>query len=380
LASTNNDARRSVRITGVGDIMLDQRLRPPRIFYHFQDLSVSPGAPVAPVGIPFVNTEASLRWLESLGRNTSDVVASAHAFTSIPNPSPPNGEMDIPFAGIRDFLTGSDVVIANLECPLTARGRRFTNDACYAASPHYAHALKRAGIDVVSFANNHCFDFGDVGFDDTLAALRDADVGVVGAGATLEQARAPLVITRCAYRIAFIAYSMIGSAHIFATSDESGIAPFNPLVVAEDVAGAKRQADFAVVSVHWGRENEAAPSYRIVELAHDCIDAGADVVFGHHSHVPGSIEIYKGRPIFYSLGNFIFGHTHREWGVNIAASVSIESGAVKGVRITPLAGHFGPSVATGAAAEHCLRRLEAVSRGFGTRFVWDNESAAIDWS
>lgn len=360
--------------------MLDQRLRPPRIFYHLPDMLVSPGMPVAPIAIPFANTDASLRWLESLGRSATDVITSAHAFTSIANAPGIIDDVDLPFAGVRDLLAESDVVVANLECPLTTRQRRYNNDVCYAASPNYAAALERAGIHVVSFANNHCFDYGEGGFEDTLSALCLAGVGAIGAGPTLEKARAPLVLERGNHRIAFLAYSMIGAPHIFATADESGVVPFNPLVVAEDLSRAKRDADIAVVCVHWGKENDDAPSHRLVELAHDCIDVGADVVYGHHPHVPGAIEVYKGRPIFYSLGNFIFGHSHREWSINIAASVSFQDGTVQSVRITPLAGHFGPAVATGAAAEHCLRRLEFVSRGFGTRFVPDRGAAVIQSS
>ena len=380
LARSENAAAAPITITGVGDIMLDQRVRPPRIFYHFPDISLSPGMPLAPVGIPFANTETSVRWLESLGRSAADVLSSAHAYISIANPAGVIDDVDFPFMGVNGLLAEPDIVVANLECPLTTRRRRYNNDTCYAASPDYAAALARAGIDVVSLANNHCFDYGEGGFDDTLTALRGAAVGVIGAGATLEEARTPLMLERGGHRLAFLAYTMIGAPHIFATADESGVAPFNPLVVAEDVGRAKETADLVIVSVHWGKENDPVPSHRIVELAHDAIDVGADVVYGHHPHVPGAVEIYQGRPIFYSLGNFIFGHTHREWSTNIAATVSFRHGALETVRITPLVGHFGPAIATGPAAEHCLGRLEFASRGFGTRLVPDGGSAIVSSS
>lgn len=371
---------RQLTITGLGDIMLDQRLRLPRVFYHLPDVSIAPGVPPPLVAIPFVNSEASLRWLRSLGRSAADVLTTSHAFRCVAEPAHAGaeGDVDRPFAAIRELLAGSDVVVANLEAPLTTRARRYNNDMCYSASPDYAAAMKRAGIDVVSLANNHCFDYGEEGFIDTLSALRAANVGVIGAGATLETARAPLIIAECGYRVAFLAYSMVGAPHLFATAEESGIAPFNPFVVAEDVAGARSMADLVVLSVHWGNENEGSPSPRLVELAHDCIDVGADVVFGHHPHVPGALELYKSRPIFYSLGNFVFGHSHKEWHSNIAASICFRDNSLASIRITPLAGHFQPAVATGDFAGQCIQRLQDVSRSFGTKLTADEGSAVVE--
>jgi poly-gamma-glutamate capsule biosynthesis protein CapA/YwtB (metallophosphatase superfamily) len=369
---------RQITITGVGDIMLDRLLQAPRVFYHLPDLSACPGPSVSRVALPFINSDASRRWLNALGRSTADVVSSAHASACMPVDAGESvSDPDFPFAAIAGRLAESDMVVGNLESPLTTRRRRYANDTCYSARPEYATALKRAGIHIVSFANNHCFDYGEGGFEDTLLTLRSSGVGVIGAGSNLEAARVPFVLSSDGYAIAFIAYSMVGAPHIFATEDESGIVPFNPLVVAEDVSRARAEAEFIVVSVHWGLENEASPSHRIVELAHDCIDVGADVVFGHHQHTPGGIEIYKDRPIFYSLGNFVFGHGHPEWTNNITGSVTLRGDAVVSVRVTPLVGHFQPAVATGGSARRCLQRVAEISRRFGTSMSIDGDSAVI---
>jgi poly-gamma-glutamate synthesis protein (capsule biosynthesis protein) len=360
---TDVSESRSLTITAVGDIMLDRRLLPPRTFMHIPDVSTCGSSYEGQVRFPFINDEQSVRWLTDLDRHVHGVRATAHYTQSEPLRLPADGgDYDYPFRKIKDALKQSNIVFGNLECPLSTRGRRINNDSCYSADPNYAGAMAEAGFRVMSFANNHCFDYGENAFHDTLDALRNAGITPVGAGATLAEARKPAILRVNGATVAFLAYSMIGFPSVWATENECGAAPMNPMMFGQDIRRVRRQADVVVLSVHWGVETRAVPYPRIVDLAHDCIDNGADVILGHHPHVPGSVEMYRGRPIFYSLGNFIFGHEHEEWSDGIMARLHIERGALAKVETIPITGRYQPEVATGDAAEAVQQRVAEASR------------------
>jgi len=358
--------------------MLDRRLLPPRIFYHHPDFATCAGAFEGQIRYPFSNTDESVRWLAGLDRSVNGIRATSHLAQSTPLQLPEDGAaFDYPFRGIADQLRASQIVFGNLECPLSKRGRRLNNDTCYSADPAFAATMAAAGFNVMSFANNHCFDFGEEAFFDTLEILRKNGIQSVGAGATLAEARNPATFRVNGVTVAFLAYSLIGPHWIWATPDESGAAPLNPMIVGQDIQRARRQADFVILSMHWGVESRAVPYPRLVELAHDCIDSGADAILGHHPHVAGSVEVYKGRPIFYSLGNFVFGHDHEEWSDGIMARLHIESGALRKAEIVPIAGRYQPAVATGETAAFVQRRVAEASRRFQTPFTLSGEIETI---
>lgn len=368
--ATEPDQSRSLTITAVGDIMLDRRLLPPRTFFHHPDFSSCAGNFEGQVRYPFPNTDESVLWLKDLDRHVHGIRATSHLAQSVPLQLPEGGSAyDYPFRRIAGELRSSEIVFGNLECPLSTRGRRLNNDTCYQADPAFAEAMATAGFRVLSFANNHCFDYGETAFYDTLDALRRNGITPVGAGASLAEARTPALFHINGVTVAFLAYSLVGPHWIWATSDEGGAAPLNPMIVGQDLQRARRQADFVVLSVHWGVESRAVPYPRIVELAHDCIDNGADVILGHHSHVPGSIEVYRGKPIFYSLGNFIFGHDHDEWSDGMMARLHIEAGVLRKAEMIPISGRYQPEVASGDAAAVVRRRVAEASRRFQTPFT-----------
>ena len=243
------------------------------------------------------------------------------------------------FDGVRGTLAGGDVNFCQLEPVLTERGApapqaRLT---C-SSSPKAAGAIKRAGFDVISFATNHCMDWGRDGFQDTLDVLREEGFKLIGAGENLAIARQRQVVTLeesetgDVTKVAFLAYCSILPQNYWAQDHKPGCAPMRAYTVyeqiehdqpgtpcrihtyphredmahmLEDIAGAKAEADIVVVSAHWGihfKEAEIA-EYQI-DYAHAAIDAGADIVLGHHAHILKPIEVYKGKVIFYSLGNF----------------------------------------------------------------------------
>jgi poly-gamma-glutamate synthesis protein (capsule biosynthesis protein) len=357
----------SLSILAVGDIMLDRRLLPPRTFFHHPDYSSCSGPIDGQIRYPFPNTAECARWLSELGRDVQGIQATSHAVQSTALRLPEDAKAyDYPFRMIKDELRTSEIVFGNLECPLSARGRRLNNDACYSSSPEFAGAMAEAGVKVLSFANNHCFDYGETAFLDTLDALRASGIAPVGAGASLAEARKPALFRVNGVTVAFIAYSLVGPHWIWATPDECGAAPLNPMMVGQDIQRIRRQADVVVLSVHWGTELRAVPYPRIVELAHDCINAGADAILGHHPHVPGAVEVYGGRPIFYSLGNFIFGHDHEDWGDGMMARLHIEKGSLLKAEIIPINGRYQPEVASGEEATLVGKRVASASSRFKT--------------
>ncbi len=360
------DASDRLRVTAVGDMMFDRRLQSPRIFHHQLSLSTCiPG--LAPQGIPYVNTEASRRWVQSGSIDIDAIEVTSHASTSQALDLPAAAKtFDYPFAAVRDELRRADLVFGNLECPLSKRGRRARNDACYSADPRFAGALAAAPFHVLSFANNHCMDFGADAFRDTLEVLREHGIALIGAGTTLETARCPAVFERAGTRIAFLAYNMVGPDEVFACDSECGVVPLNAMMVEEDVGRIRNQVDLVVVSAHWGAELVPEPWPWLVSFAHDMVDCGVDLVLGHHPHVPGSVEIYRNRPIFYSLGNFCFGHSHAPWTNNMIVSVVIEERRLRFAELIPIAGTYQPRLLAGAECEAFAARMLELSSPFRT--------------
>lgn len=359
--------------------MFDRRLVPPRIFYHHPDVSSIGGPFEGHIRFPFTNTRESVHWLAALDRHIHGVHATSHLADSVLLELPPEADQpDYPFRQIAGEFQSSDLVFGNLECPLVSQGRRMANDVCYSADPAMAQAMAQAGFRVVSFANNHCFDYGEPAFLATIQALRDNGIAVVGAGTSLDAARTPAVLRVNGVAIAFLGYSMIGQDYVFATDGESGVAPLNPMIVGEDIRRTRAEADLIVLSLHWGVEGRPVPWPRLIELARDFIDTGADVILGHHPHVPGSVEIYRGRPILYSLGNFSFGHDHHKWGTDMIANIHVRDGAPHEIELLPIRGRYQPAVVNGDAAMKFHEYMTAISRHFGTVPLFSGRGSRIE--
>ncbi len=206
------------------------------------------------------------------------------------------GGMDWAFARVRDVLTADNLTAANLEVCLTnstdASGKMFP----LLAPPEFVSVLTEGGIDTVNTVNNHCFDFGTQGYADTLAALEGAEVGHFG---TLVDGKGNASGTTCTVQRGGILFGFAGYSY-----------PQNEtLPVIERQIKELRAAgcDVVVVSLHWGRETFMAPKSGQPSYAAKIIDMGADAVWGHHPHVLQPVQFYKGKPVLFSTGNFIFG-------------------------------------------------------------------------
>jgi poly-gamma-glutamate synthesis protein (capsule biosynthesis protein) len=276
-----------------------------------------------------------------------------------------NVEDDVrhPLQRIRDVVQSADLAFANLEMPLSARARP---TGAFAGRPEFADALAWAGFDVVATANNHSFDAEEIGLLDTIEHLDSAGVGHVGTGRDLEDARRPFVVERDGVRFAFLGYAAaVNVGGSFAGPSRSGVVPLDPSLVEEDIRRVRDQVDHVVVSFHWNIENTKQTHPAARDFAHAVIDAGADVVLGHHPHKPQGVEVYRGKVIFYSLGNVIFGHGHDYWGDGFIARLTLDKARIRQVEILPLAGTgtdlAQPYLLTGDRAQALLAEMRDLS-------------------
>jgi poly-gamma-glutamate capsule biosynthesis protein CapA/YwtB (metallophosphatase superfamily) len=214
------------------------------------------------------------------------------------------------FEETKHILSKADIVFCNLECPITREGRQLN---MFRADPDIAlKVLKDGSVDIVSIANNHILDFDDVGLLWTLDNLSKAGISHVGAGGNLEESRREVVFKVKGNRIAFLAYTetwfmWTNNDRKWEAGDATpGVMPASMEYLLEDINRVRKDVDLIIVSVHWGKEYVDAPTEFQYEFARTAIDAGANIVLGHHPHVLQGIEFYNDGIICYSLGNFIF--------------------------------------------------------------------------
>ena len=212
----------------------------------------------------------------------------------------------------RNLIKGADIAIANFENPAPNKWTWHTSKTVFSANPKFIDGLANAGIDYVSLANNHIRDAGGAGLLQTIANVTERGIAVSGAGKNLAAARKPAILEAAGTKVAILGYDAI-AGYYHATATKIGSAPFTAAVVKADVAAARKAgADLVIVFPHWGTEYDATPFANQKKLARMAIDAGADMIIGNHAHWAAAMEIYKGRPIWYALGNFVFDQTWSE--------------------------------------------------------------------
>lgn len=287
---------------------------------------------------------------------------------------------DWPWQNVRDVLSAADLTFVNLESPLTTAEGALRKDFVFRGPLEGAKGLAAAGVDVVSLANNHALDYDFRGLQDTWTALNAAGVRYVGSGDAVATAYAPTVLERNGLRIAFLAYvntppdsgTGFDLSAYEATADRPGVAWLSPATVAADVAAAKRSADIVVVSMHTGDEYGDQANLLQMSAAHSAIEAGADLVLGHHPHVLQGLESYKTGLIAYSLGNFVFDFDEVDYAqpglpsaLSAVLEVRLSREGVATCRIMPVVidDDGRPRRAEGEEADRVLTRLRALSDG-----------------
>jgi hypothetical protein len=207
-----------------------------------------------------------------------------------------------PFRGVMPVLQTGDILFGNLETVLTERTTKAQKSVSISSAPWKLKYLKEAGFDLLNLANNHILDCNSQGLKDTLEELRKQNIRSIGAGSG-DYWRGSTVIDCNGISIGFWGYNQTGFS-----DPETGlfINGISSDAIVRDIQAMSARCDVVVVSLHWGTENVSYPSPSQIELAHSLIDAGADVILGHHPHVIQGIENYGGGLIAYSLGNFQF--------------------------------------------------------------------------
>jgi poly-gamma-glutamate synthesis protein (capsule biosynthesis protein) len=214
-----------------------------------------------------------------------------------------------PWTDVKDMFRSDDVTIVNLECSPGDGGTRQVKQYSFRCSDRSAlSAMHDAGVDVANMGNNHSNDFGFPALLDGRARLSEAGLYPVGAGRNETEANSPAVFRRAGKTIAVLGFSrVVPEAAWRSKGDRPGVADgyVIPSMVAA-VRAAAVVADLVFVMIHWGNEGEAEPLAEDVERAHALIDAGTAAVFGHHAHRLQPLRFYKGHPIFFGLGNFVW--------------------------------------------------------------------------
>lgn len=282
-----------------------------------------------------------------------------------------------PFRKIADEFNKADITFVNLETPLSDEAYRV---GAFRTSTIFSEGLKFAGIDVVSVANNHMLDSERQGLFDTLNTLDQAGIKAVGAGKNLEDARKPAIFDKNGIKVAFLAYTQYANSGTgsFATSTLAGVMPLDPLLIKEDIKRVSDQVDHVILSFHWdiyhfdiSKQQTLHPD--AVKFAHEMIDAGADVILGHHPHVPRAVEYYKGKPILYSMAHLIFSFSLPHWMDNYVARLTLTKNEIKQVEILPVAGRLAelgqPYFLEGQRARDMLTNLKDLSAAMGGSFT-----------
>ncbi len=265
-----------------------------------------------------------------------------------------------------DFMNEADIATLNNEFSISSRGTPMQGKTyTYRAKPEYTRYYNEMGIDFVTLANNHVFDYGKDAFFDTMSTLDEYGIDYAGAGKNAEDAQKPIYYIVNGKKIGFISATR-AEKHILtpeATESEPGVFRcYDPERLLQVIEETKNRCDFVILFIHWGAENSEKLERVQKTTSHEYIDAGADLIIGTHAHCLQGIEFYKGKAIFYNLGNFWFSAKEIETGqaklvlapdltteyyfipgLQAACKVSYELGTARGREILDHLSAYDPS-------------------------------------
>lgn len=237
-----------------------------------------------------------------------------------------------------EVMRNCDVMMINNEFPYTDRGEPLPGKTfTFHASPSSATVLQDMGVDIVSLANNHSFDYGEVSMLDSLDTLQGIGMPYVGAGHNLEEATMPYYYVVNGYKIGIISATQIernGNPNTRgATEDACGVFRcMDPALLQETLTKMKENADFVILFIHWGTESTDVLDWAQTGQVEGYVDAGADLIIGAHPHVLQEVAYVKGVPVVYSLGNFWFNSRTLD---SCVVSASIKDGELQGLQFLP---------------------------------------------
>ena len=277
------------------------------------------------------------------------------------------GDIDTLFTDTLCLFNGNDINFVNLECALTESENKIPKFGPHlAASPNTAQVLKSVGVNYVGLSNNHIFDFGKEGAEDTLRYLARAGIAHTGFGENYEASRKNLVVQKDGEKICLITVCEL--EYSYALPDRMGSRPFDEFDTLDDIRAAAAENDRVIVLYHGGKENCQYPSPRLLKTCRAMARAGADVVLCQHSHCIGCYENFEGSHILYGEGNFHFVNpawTSAKWNTMLTVQYDTKT---HGIAFTPLVTtQLGITLAKGAQKEALLQefwqRSEALKDG-----------------
>ena len=278
------------------------------------------------------------------------------------------GDIDKVIApGLLAEMQAADIMMLNNEFTYSDRGepleeKQFT----FRAKPAYVSYLYDLGVDIVSLANNHTYDYGEVAFLDTLQTLKDAGMPFVGAGTNLEEASAPVYFIVNDMKIAFVSATQIERLDNPDTKGATETTPgvfrcWNVEKLLQTVEKAKTESDFVIVYIHWGTENQEEIDWAQDKQARELVEAGADLIIGDHPHVLQKIEIINGVPVIYSLGNFWFNSRPIDTGM---VKVTLTEDGLQSYQFIPcLQSNCRTTLLGGEEKERVLGEMRRMSEG-----------------
>lgn len=278
-----------------------------------------------------------------------------------------------PFARVYSILTSADIAFGNLEGPLTDKCDEVKKRFHFRANSRYLSALVNGGFDVLSLANNHSTDCGQVGLLETMNSLKAAGIRWCGTVATREDAVSVTVLEINGIKIGFVGFSEFLPDYSSSKSDQAGVAFASEESIRLSVRAARRQADVVIVSFHWGAEYTSRPREREIKLAQTAVEAGADLVLGHGPHVLQGMQTVmtaKGDEsrrslVAYSLGNFVF-DSPRVWDRRLNQTIALRctfnrAGLVAYEAVPFAIDAYRPRPAEESEAKTILTRLNKLS-------------------
>jgi poly-gamma-glutamate capsule biosynthesis protein CapA/YwtB (metallophosphatase superfamily) len=288
---------------------------------------------------------------------------------------------DYPFSAVLPILQRAPIVLGNLEGPLAQKAQKQNRNFSYRVKPKVATSVLRAGINVVTLANNHLVDCGREGVLETLEALAAAGVTPLGAAANQNAAHEPVIREAGGFRIGLLGYYWNRRCAATANLPGSAMGVFEELET--DIRQLRTRVDRVVVTFHWGRPYNPEPSPRARAKARFAIDCGAHAIVGHHPHIIQAFEVYRRCPIFYSIGNFAFGSGNSR-AEGLMLGFRFEEARTL-VNVYPLyvknrdpRVNYQPKLVRGEAAERMLRRLIEISSRSGGRLKIERGTGKLD--
>ena len=238
-------------------------------------------------------------------------------------------------------LQDADILMINNEFPFSNRGTQMADKQfTFRCDPKYVKALQEMGVDIVSLANNHTLDYGREAFSDTFEVLDGAGILYAGAGNTPERAYELQVIEKNGKKFGFLAASRVIPVSDWKVEERAPgmLTAYDDTKLVELVKQAQSECDFLSVYLHWGVEYDAYPQAYQTKIAKDCFEAGANLVLGAHTHCLQGISYIDGKPVFYSLGNFIFGQSIEK---TMAVELTVAADGTASYKLIPVAAAGG---------------------------------------